>query len=310
MRKENGTSPFQAEQSMALTLYTRYLTHIPILDRKAEKQILQRVLRGDEEAKKMIVVSNLRFAFRLALQYHARLTPNQKAVISLLDLAQEANMGLVKAAEKWERGHKARFTTYAIWWCMQFMQRFIAQAGFRTLRFPISLHDRRRVVLAVRRFYHKQFGRSPTAEEILECAHITPKILENIKLLEHERKLALEAPAESEEDDSLESFLKLDDNDVHDASVQKDSIHSKIRAFAKERLLARLDPRERMIVELRFGLNGENHQTLEEIGKRLGVSRERIRQIEKEALQKIREDVTPETSKTAHMFVEYLSQAQ
>ncbi len=259
-------------------LYLKEIGKVSFLTAEEEKDLAKKIEKGDEEAKKKLARANLRLVVSIAKRYVGK-SPN----LTLLDLIQEGNMGLFRAVEKfdWRRGYK--FSTYATWWIRQAVTRALADQA-RTIRIPVHMVETISKYTAVRRRLLSDLGREPLAEEIAAEMGLDVDKVHHIQKISQET-VSLETPVgENEEDSVLAEFIQ--DDKTLSPSTQAG------RSLLKERLkevLVDLTPREQKILSMRFGLgNGITH-TLEEVGQEFGVTRERIRQIEAKALEKIRE---------------------
>jgi RNA polymerase primary sigma factor len=255
----------------AVRLYLRNIGKVPLLTREDEVRLSKRVEMNDMFAKNALIEANLRLVVSIAKRHTGR-------GLTLLDLIQEGNMGLIRAVEKfdWRRGFK--FSTYATWWIRQAITRALADQS-RTIRIPVHMVERMNRVNRARRGLSQELGRQPTPEEISVKVEMAPKKVEEILKLGQE-PVSLEAPVGAGEgdarlgdfiaDDALERPLEIVANRLRDADVQE--------------VLATLPWRERRVIELRYGLADEGPMTLEDIGAEVGLTRERVRQIESKTL--------------------------
>ena len=271
----------QVEQEAPLDpvqMYLKEIGRIPFITADMEKELSKRIEQGDLEAKKQLARANLRLVVSIAKKYVGR-SPN----LTLLDLIQEGNLGLFRAVEKfdWRRGYK--FSTYATWWIRQAITRAIADQA-RTIRIPVHMIETISKYTQVKRRLLQDLGREPLPEEIAAEMGLEVSKIRQIERISQET-VSLETPVgEDEEDSVLAEF-------VEDEKVPPPSVEA-ARNLLKERLkniMADLAPREQKILDMRFGLADGVTHTLEEVGKEFGVTRERIRQIEAKALEKIRD---------------------
>lgn len=243
------------------------------LSEEDKDHLLTLVERG-EGARAHLIKANTRLVVSIAKRYLGQGVP-------FLDLIQEGNLGLIKAVEKFDyrRGH--RFSTYATWWIRQAITRALADQG-RVIRLPVHLSDRIRKVYQVAQQLEQDWGRQPTAEEIAEELQLPPQKVQWM-LKVSQRPLSLEKPVGEEEDSELGSFIPDDDTPMPTDTAYHNLLQDKL-----DDILMTLTPREARILRLRFGLQDGRSYTLEEVGQKFGLTRERIRQIEHEALDRLR----------------------
>ena len=276
LKKELEALTMLTEGSISdpVRMYLKEIGRIPLLTFEEEIDLAKRVEKSDNEAKKKLINSNLRLVVSIAKKYIGR-------GLSLLDLIQEGNQGLIRAVEKydWRRGFK--FSTYATWWIRQSVTRAIADQA-RTIRIPVHMVENINRFLRSQRKLMQELGREPTPEEVAKVLGIEPdKALEIIKISQN--PASLEAPVGDEEDSRLGDF-------IHDSSAPTlfDSASRELLKEQVNQVLDTLTEREKKVLELRFGLDDGRSRTLEEVGKEFKVTRERIRQIEAKALRKLR----------------------
>jgi RNA polymerase primary sigma factor len=255
-------------------MYLKEIGRIPLLTFDQEISLAKRVEKGEDAAKQILVNSNLRLVVSIAKKYVGR-------GLTLLDLIQEGNQGLIRAVEKydWRRGYK--FSTYATWWIRQSITRAIADQA-RTIRIPVHMVENINRFLRSSRKLMQELGREPTPEEVAKTLDIDPeKALEIIKI--SQEPASLESPVGDEEDSRLGDF-------IHDSSAPTlfDTASRELLKEQVEQVLSTLSDREKRVLEERFGLKDGRPKTLEEVGKMFLVTRERIRQIEAKALRKLR----------------------
>ena len=268
-------------------MYLKEIGKVSLLTGKEEVELAQAMEHGSEAAKQKLCEANLRLVVSIAKRYVGR-------GMLFLDLIQEGNLGLIKAVEKfdWRKGYK--FSTYATWWIRQAITRAIADQA-RTIRIPVHMVETINKLIRVKRQLIQEFGRDAKPEEIAEAMDMTvEKVREILKIAQE--PVSLETPIGEEEDSHLGDFIK--DNDA--------PAPAEAAAFSmlKEQLIEVLDtltPREQKVLKLRFGLEDGKARTLEEVGRRFEVTRERIRQIEAKALRKLKH---PSRSKKLKDFLE------
>ena len=255
-----------------LQLFLRDIRRHPLLTAAEEVELAKRIEQGDLEAKERMINSNLRLVVSLAKRY-------QGQELSLLDLIQEGILGLIRAAEKfdWRRGYK--FSTYATFWIRQAIQRGLANQG-RTIRIPVHIGQRERKIARAERELALRLGRSPTDAEVAAAADLTLDEVEETR--EVTRTVAsLDRPVGPESDTGLGDLLPSDER----GPVEEVEIG--LRQEAVRAALARLPEQEREVIELRFGVGGDDPTPLREAGRRLGLSPERVRRIEHKALERL-----------------------
>ena len=283
-----------------ISLYLKEISNIPLLTAEEEVELAKRLERGraarrrmsrngasggehdrlerqhrdGEMARKHLIQANSRLVISMAKKYMGQGVP-------FLDLIQEGNLGLMKAVEKFDYRRGYKFSTYATWWIRQAITRAIADQG-RTIRVPVHMSDRIRRMYHVSRRLEQELGREPTAEEIGEDMELPPKKV-GWMLKISQRPLSLEKPVGEEKDSELGDFIE--DEDV--PGPAETASHRLLREEI-EAVLNALTPREARVLQLRFGLTDGRSHTLKEVGEKFGVTRERIRQIETEALARLR----------------------
>ncbi|HEY5579406.1 MAG TPA: sigma-70 family RNA polymerase sigma factor [Acidimicrobiia bacterium] len=237
-----------------------------------ERAKLHRLVHEGEEAKMTFIRSNLRLVISISKRYAGR-------GLDLLDLIQEGNLGLIRAVEKfdWRRGFK--FSTYATWWIRQAVARALADKA-RTIRMPVHIVERLQKINRADRLLWTQLGREPTLDEIADEASLTVQQVLEVRAAAR-ASTSLDAPVGDGEDAVFGDFV------AGDEPLPEEAVELHLRSEALRHALAALPPREREVVVMRYGITGAEPQTLEEIGRRLGLTRERVRQIELESLRRL-----------------------
>src|SRR3954451_9144131 len=256
-----------------LKLYVRSIGGGPLLTAAEERELAQRKDAGDENAKRRLVEANLRLVMSITRNY-------TKAGVPLLDLIQEGNLGLIRAVEKfdWRMGYK--LSTYATWWIRQAVTRALADQG-RTIRLPVHVAEQVRRVMRARRILTQKLNREPVLREIAkEAGFPEAKVRDLLELIED--PISLETPVGDGE--SVYSDLVEDEN----ADLPEETTAEQMRSRELAKALAKLNPRMQHVISRRFGLDGQAPQTLEQVGSELGITRERVRQLESRALRELR----------------------
>jgi RNA polymerase primary sigma factor len=256
----------------SLQLFLNEAGRYPLLTAAEEVELAKRVERGDQAAKDRMINSNLRLVVSIAKKY-------QGHGLSLLDLIQEGVIGLIRAVEKfdWRRGYK--FSTYATWWIRQAVQRGVANKS-RTIRIPVHIAEREQRMGRAERELTAKLGRPPTDEEISKTAKISLKHLREVRQAAR-AVTSLDKPLGDDNDASIGDLVGAAQDGVEE-EVEISLTESTLR-----QALSDIPEREREVLQLRYGLNGEEPRSLEEIGRRMGLTRERVRQIEARALERL-----------------------
>jgi RNA polymerase primary sigma factor len=257
----------------ALQLFLNEMGKYKLLTAEEEVELAKRIERGDKEAKDLMVNSNLRLVVSIAKKY-------QGHGLSLLDLIQEGIIGLIRAVEKfdWRKGFK--FSTYATWWIRQAVQRGVANKA-REIRIPVHIVDRERKIAKAERELAAKLGRAPEEEEVAKAAKLP---LKQVREVRHAARAvtSLDRPIGEEGDSSFGDLV------AGDEPTPEETLHVSLEEDTLRRAVASLPDREQEIVRMRYGLNGDNGpKSLEEIGRQLGLTRERVRQLEAEALERL-----------------------
>jgi len=254
-------------------MYLKEIGRISLLTAPDEVYLAKRVEKGDPKSKERLINSNLRLVVSIAKKYVGR-------GLTLLDLIEEGNIGLMRAVEKfdWRKGYK--FSTYATWWIRQAITRAIADQA-RTIRIPVHMVETINRFIRTSRKLMQELGREPTPEEVAKEMDIDPeKVREIIKV--SQEPTSLEAPVGEEKDSTLGDFIP--DEEIR----PEDQASAELLKSHLSEVLDTLNDREKKVLRLRFGLEDGRQRTLEEVGREFGVTRERIRQIEAKALRKLR----------------------
>ncbi|KKR78912.1 MAG: RNA polymerase sigma factor [Parcubacteria group bacterium GW2011_GWA2_40_8] len=266
-----------AQNFDSVQLYLREIGRERFLTADEEKELARRIEKGDREAWHKLAVANLRLVVSIAKKYVGR-SPN----LTLLDLVQEGNIGLFRAVEKFDYRRGYKFSTYATWWIRQAITRALADQA-RTIRIPVHMVETISKFTQVKRRLLQDLGREPLAEEIAAEMQVEVEKVRHIMKISQDT-VSLEAPVgEGEEDSTLGEFIEDEKELLPSQMAARELLRDEIKEILKD-----LSPREQKILTMRFGLEDGITHTLEEVGKEFGVTRERIRQIEAKALERIR----------------------
>ena len=273
---ENSVNSTDAGESDAVMTYLREIGRVPMITHEREIELAQRIEMGDREAMKQFILANLRLVVSIAKRYVGR-------GLTLLDLIQEGNIGLIRAVQRydWRRGH--RFSTHATWWIRQAISRAVADKG-RTIRLPVYVNTALNRIRRERQRLLQELGREPTEEELAEATGLDP-----IRMVELQAApgapISLELPVGEDEEQVLGDVLA----DTESASPEDIATTQTLKDEVQRVLESVLTPRERLVLQLRFGLGNSQAHPLEQVGRELGITRERVRQIEAGALAKLRQ---------------------
>ena len=259
-----------------IRMYLKEIGKIPLLTAEQEVELAKRIEQGDQAAKEQLINANLRLVVSIAGHY------NNRGML-YLDLIQEGNMGLIKAADKFDYSKGFKFSTYATWWIRQSITRALADQA-RTIRIPVHMVETINRLIRTSRQLMQEYGREPTTEEIAKAMHLSEaRVQEIIKIAQD--PVSLETPIGEEEDSHLGDFIPdesaVSPSDAAFLSMQREQLME---------VLDTLTDREKRVLMLRYGMDGGRSYTLEEVGEMFHVTRERIRQIEAKALRKLRQN--------------------
>ena len=257
----------------SVKMYLKEIGKIDLLEPEEERIIAQKMAEGDEDAKETLINSNLRLVVSIAKKYMNR-------GLSLLDLIQEGNIGLIKAVDKFDYTKGFKFSTYATWWIRQAITRAIADQA-RTIRIPVHMVETINKLTRIQRQLVQDLGREPTTDELAEAMGMEPAKIREIQKISQD-PISIDKPVGEEEDSHLVDFISNDELAAPEEEVARNLLKEDLI-----KALGTLTERERKVIELRFGLKDGVPMTLEQVGKKLGVTRERIRQIEAKAIRKL-----------------------
>ena len=270
-------------QSDSLRLYLREISRISLLSAQRELDLAQRIERGDRAARNHLIEANLRLVVSIAKRYVGQ-------GLSLEDLIGEGNIGLIRAVVKFDPNKGFRFSTYATWWIKQAITRSILE-GTRTVRLPVYIMEEVMRVKRMTRQLYQELGQEPTVAQIGEGLGISGERVTEL-LVWNEKVFSLDAPLSDEEENSLSDLIEDQGAEGPEGTTDREMLREEVR-----RALSTLTERERQVIELRFGLLDDHDYTLEEVGKQLKVTRERVRQIEERAIRKLRHPAASRTLK-------------
>lgn len=277
--KKKIETEFGESTSDSVQMYLKEIGRYPLLNGEEEVDLAKRIEKNDEAARQKLALSNLRLVVSIAKKYVGR-SPN----LTLLDLIQEGNIGLFKAVEKFDYKKGYKFSTYATWWIRQAITRALADQG-RTIRIPVHMVETINKYQQIVRRLVQDLGREPLPEEVASEMGVEVEKIRHIQKISQET-VSLEAPVGEDDDgdSALESFIPDEDT----ISPSTSAARKILKTYLNE-IISDLTPREQKIIDMRFGLTDGVTHTLEEVGKVFSVTRERIRQIEAKALEKIRQ---------------------
>ncbi|MGA3285224.1 MAG: sigma-70 family RNA polymerase sigma factor [Verrucomicrobiota bacterium] len=288
---EGDTTTFIRQESArydadtAIKLYLREIGQVKLLTPQEEIQLAARIKKGDRKAREQMIKANLRLVVKIARDYEGIGLP-------LLDLISEGNIGLMKAVERFDPKKGGKLSTYGSWWIKQSIKRALANQS-KTIRLPVHLVDKISKMRRVAMKLQEEFGREPTDEELAGELDMTPTRVRQMRLAAI-RPASLDAPIGDDESNNFSEVVE-DEN----AATPYEDLEDKTVFIMLQDMVKHLDDREATILRYRFGLDGGMEKTLEEVGKKFGVTRERVRQIQNLALRKLRKMIEKlESSKT------------
>ncbi|GAA0797155.1 hypothetical protein GCM10008910_19320 [Faecalicatena orotica] len=268
--------PEDVEATEPLKIYLKEIGQIPLLDAGQEQELGKLIAKGDPDARRQLEEANLRLVVSIARHYSGR-------GMQFMDLIQEGNIGLMRAVEKFDYTKGNRFSTYASWWIKEAIMRAIDEQSHE-IRVPVHVAENMRKVQKTAQLLKQELGRDATSGEIAKrLGDRTAEEVENIQAL-LKNPLSLETPVGEDGESSLEDFIEDEEE-----KTPEDAVASLIRKEEVAQLLEKLSEKEQKVIRLRFGLEDGKAHTLEDVGGMMNVTRERIRQIEERAMQKLRE---------------------
>jgi len=271
--EKESVNYFEEDDFEAERLYLRDLRKLSTMSEEEEKELAERISRGDRDARRKMIETNLRLVVKIARRY---VTPG----VSILDLIEEGNIGLIKAVEKFDLSKNCRFSTYATWWIRESIERAVLNYS-RIVRLPVHVTSRMRKISKVIQEYIEREGREPTVEEIHLSTDVPVAFIRNVMFIVTKTD-SIDTLLDEEENVSTERYLPGLSVDEALSALEQTKRIEYIASW-----LDRLREDEKRVIVLRYGLDGEEPQTLESIGKLFGVTRERIRQIEHKTIAKL-----------------------
>ena len=266
----------KSEQS-SLDIYLKQISVIPLITVQEEIDLAKKISKGDEKAREKMITANLRLVVKIAQDY-------SNIGLSLLDLINEGNMGLMKAVERFDPSKGGKLSTYASWWIKQSIKRALANQS-KTIRLPVHMVDRVTQIRRTTQQLSENLGREPTDDELAEEMKIPVARITHLKSVS-KKPASLDSPINDEDGSSLGDVVP----DAKSISPLE-NLQSKSLVGDVEKVLASLEPREADIIRLRFGLEGRDPKTLEEVGEQIGITRERVRQLQEQAIRQIRKNM-------------------
>ena len=273
MRQLKITKQVTNRDTPSLDKYLQEIGKVDLITPEEEVMLARKIKKGDEEALAKLVRSNLRFVVSVAKQY-------QNQGMSLPDLINEGNLGLIKAAQRFDETRGFKFISYGVWWIRQAILQSLAEQA-RIVRLPVNKIGSINKINRVFAKLEQEFEREPSSQEIADVLQMAPEEVKEV-LKSNGRTVSMDAPISNEEDNNMYDVMYSDDNPSPDKHLINESLTYEI-----ERALSTLSPREAKVVKLYFGINMKHPLTLEEIGEELGLTRERVRQIKEKALKRI-----------------------
>jgi RNA polymerase primary sigma factor len=281
----------QNQEQESLNIYLQQISNIPLISVQEEIELAGKIKKGDEKARETMITANLRLVVKIAQQY-------SNIGLSLLDLINEGNIGLMKAVERFDPTKGGKLSTYAAWWIKQSIKRALANQS-KTIRLPVHMVDRVTQMRRISAELEERLGHSPSDEELASEMNLPVSRVSHLKSVS-KKPTSLDSPLGDDENSTLGEIVP-DNNAINPF----EKLQSKSLIGDVNLVLSKLEPREADIIRLRFGLEGRDPMTLEEVGEKIGVTRERIRQLQEQALRQLRKNMaTFEKQRTAEEIEE------
>ena len=267
----------QISEQSSLEIYLKQISKIPLITVQEEIELAEKIANGDEKAREKMITSNLRLVVKIAQDY-------SNIGLSLLDLINEGNIGLMKAVERFDPSKGGKLSTYASWWIKQSIKRALANQS-KTIRLPVHMVDRVNQIRKSKSYLSEKLGREPTEDELAEEMKIPVSKISHL-LTVSKKPASLETPIGEEENNNLGDIIPDEK-----ATSPLDSLQTKSLQGDIDHVISTLDPREADIIRLRFGLEGRDPLTLEQVGEKIGITRERVRQLQEQAIRHARKKI-------------------
>lgn len=268
----------QNSEQSSLDIYLKQISEIPLISVDEEIELAKKISKGDDEARKKMITANLRLVVKIAQDY-------SNIGLSLLDLINEGNIGLMKAVERFDPSKGGKLSTYASWWIKQSIKRALANQS-KTIRLPVHMVDRVTQIRRITQQLSEKLGREPSDEELAEEMKIPVSRITHLKSVS-KKPASLDSPINDEDGSSLGDLVP---DEKSTSPLEK--LQSKSLVGDVDKVLSTLEPREADIIRLRFGLEGRDPKTLEEVGEQIGITRERVRQLQEQAIRQLRKSMT------------------
>ena len=264
-------------EQTSLDIYLKQISVIPLITVQEEIALAKQIAGGDEKAREKMITANLRLVVKIAQDY-------SNIGLSLLDLINEGNIGLMKAVERFDPSKGGKLSTYASWWIKQSIKRALANQS-KTIRLPVHMVDRVTQIRKTTLYLTEKLGREPTDDEIAEEMKVPVSRITHLKSVS-KKPSSLDSPINNEEGSTLGDIVADEKSNSPVENLQSKSLIGDV-----DKVLSTLEPREADIIRLRFGLEGHDPQTLEEVGERIGITRERVRQLQEQAIRQLRRNM-------------------
>ena len=268
----------QNSEQSSLDIYLKQISEIPLISVDEEIELAKKISKGDDEARKKMITANLRLVVKIAQDY-------SNIGLSLLDLINEGNIGLMKAVERFDPSKGGKLSTYASWWIKQSIKRALANQS-KTIRLPVHMVDRVTQIRRITQQLSEKLGREPSDEELAEEMKIPVSRITHLKSVS-KKPASLDSPINDEDGSNLGDLVP---DEKSTSPLEK--LQSKSLVGDVDKVLSTLEPREADIIRLRFGLEGRDPKTLEEVGEQIGITRERVRQLQEQAIRQLRKSMT------------------